>query len=80
VPGFPQGGELFALRDGIAEAIPTLKTHVPQYAHVKLGHVLIPVGVTEISELQNVMEQSEKRIDSTIVFDDVYTPLGRIKL
>jgi hypothetical protein len=80
VPGSPVGRIFYELRRGLVEALPQLGVHVPMTAHVKLGHLVAKVEGAQLDALRSWVTEWDRRLSSTAVFADVYTPVDRIPL
>lgn len=80
VTGFPEDGSLFQLRSRLLEELPELGANPPSAAHLKIGHVLTCLNRPQLREFHAWMDSVSSSIDHTLVFEDVFTPLGRVRL
>lgn len=78
--GFPCGDALFQLRAALIHEIPALRAHPPSTAHIKIAHLLACLDQSKLGGFLDWMDSVSPCIDQTLVFEDVYTPLGRIRL
>lgn len=80
VRGYPQDERLFHLRRRLAEALPAGAGPPSALAHIKLGHVLICPSLQQVRELSDWLGRCSHHLSNTLVFEDAFTPLGRIDL
>lgn len=80
IKGFPEGDNLYRLRNKLVNLIPELRVNIPNIAHIKLGHLLAPFNKIETEWLMKSITEYGKDIDEILTFTDVYTPVGRISL
>lgn len=80
VPGYPLDDSLFGLRAAIAAAVPELRANIPNTAHIKLGHVIAPLRREKTELLVKYVQTCGDQINVQLIFDEVYTPAGRIRL
>jgi hypothetical protein len=78
--GYVRSGDLVALRQKIVSAIPSLATQLPRTAHIKLGHLLVPMPRRDLHRLRAWMNKVSLGAHSTVAFRELYTPRGRIRL
>jgi 2'-5' RNA ligase len=74
----PRSDDLGLLRETIVRQIPELGENTPRTAHIKLGHVLLPLTAAETSDLVRFAQSFAVR--GTLLFRDLFTPAGRIPL
>lgn len=79
-PGYPIDDELFRLRASIAKEISELRVNLPKIAHIKLGHILVPLNCNKLEALFQSVKYLGELVNLSITFHEVYTPLGPIKL
>jgi 2'-5' RNA ligase len=80
VPGYPCRSDVFRLRRALYEAVPSLRVNTPRTTHIKIGHLLRPLSGEELGRTREWMAAAGELISARIVFEDVFTPLGRIPL
>jgi hypothetical protein len=80
VPGFPATDHLYDLRYRIAEEMPALAHHLPRIAHLKLGHVLVPLTGERLGEFLAWLRTCGELVNARLTFRDAFTPWGRIEL
>ncbi len=78
--GFPCDDRLFGLRSGLAAALPQMNVNLSKIAHIKLGHVLVPLAGAELDGFLTYLARCGEHASTRLVFADVYTPLGRVVL
>jgi hypothetical protein len=76
----PRGDDLALLREHIVAQIPELAENTPRTAHIKLGHVLLPLAADEISSLITFAKSFDGVIRGPLLFRDLFTPAGRVPL
>jgi hypothetical protein len=80
VTGFPVDGRFFDLRDRCCEAVAALAANLPETAHIKLGHVLVPLQKPDLPKLLSVVTSCAEFVSARVKFEDLYTPVRRIHL
>jgi hypothetical protein len=80
VPGYPDDGLLYRLREQLAGEVPQLRANLPNTAHIKLGHVLAPLNREESRGLWECVTRCGEHIHEHVSFDHLYSPLGRMPL
>jgi hypothetical protein len=78
--GVPRSDDLARLREHIISRIPELAENTPRTAHLKLGHVLLPLTVAETSKLVEIAHTFDETSRSALLFRDLFTPAGRVRL
>ena len=76
----PRSDELVLLRELIVSRIPELAENVPRTAHIKLGHVLVPLIAEELSAFIAFAKSLDEAARGALVFRDLFTPAGRVPL
>jgi 2'-5' RNA ligase len=76
----PRGDDLALLRARIVGEIPELAENMPRTAHIKLGHVLLPLTAEETSSLVAFAKSFDASIRGALLFRDLFTPAGRVPL
>lgn len=79
-PGYPASDDLYELRCRLAEEIPALAHHVPRIAHLKLGHLLVPLAGEQLKELLSWLRACGELVNVRVTFHDAFTPWRRIDL
>ncbi|HXO22678.1 MAG TPA: hypothetical protein VOA87_22380, partial [Thermoanaerobaculia bacterium] len=79
-PGYPANDDFYDLRARLAQEMPVLQKHLPGMAHLKLGHVLVPLAGGPLHELLCWLRACGELVNARLVFHDLYTPHGRIEL
>jgi 2'-5' RNA ligase len=80
IPGYPCDNNLYHLRKKLTESVPELRANIPKVAHIKLGHMLIYVENEKSKLLLDWITFFGNTINEKLIFEDVYTPIGRILL
>ena len=78
--GFPVGEELFDIRTTLVERFPLLRCRIPPAAHIKLGHLVVPVDREAIGGVLESIANLGSQVDMTLRFDSLYSPAGRIPI
>lgn len=78
--GFPCDDRLYRLRADLAAALPQMNVSLSKIAHIKLGHVLVPLAGAELHGFLSYLARCGEHVSARLEFQDVYTPLGRIAL
>jgi hypothetical protein len=76
----PRNDDLGTLRRLIVSRIPKLAENVPRTAHIKLGHVLLPLTGVQISEFIRFAKSFDEFARGALLFCDLFTPAGRVPL
>ncbi len=76
----PRCDDLALLREHIVSQIPELAENTPRTAHIKLGHVLLPLTPEETSNLVSFAKSFDGAIRGALLFRDLFTPAGRVPL
>jgi hypothetical protein len=76
----PRSDDLASLRQHIVRQIPELAENTPRTAHIKLGHVLLPLTAEETSGLVTFAKSFDAAIRGALLFRDLFTPAGRVPL
>jgi len=74
----PRSDDLVILRQLIVSRIPELAENVPRTAHIKLGHVLLPLTAEQISEFVGFAKSFDEVLRGALLFHDLFTPAGRV--
>jgi hypothetical protein len=78
--GYAHDGNLFRLRRLLAEGLPDDAGAPSALAHIKLGHSLVCPALVEVRGLMDWLGRCSHYLSLRQVFDDVFTPAGRIAL
>lgn len=78
--GIPCSDDLASLRQLVVTEIPELAENTPRTAHIKLGHVLVPLTPLETAELIAFAKSFDPAVQGSLVFYDLFTPAGRVAL
>jgi len=79
VSGYPLDDKLQQIRCVLSSSIHELSVNIPILAHIKIGHLVLPLSLkNRIKSLIRILEYGNM-IDCNIIFKDLYTPAGRIK-
>jgi hypothetical protein len=78
--GYPQDERLFQLRQLLAAELPKDGGNPSPLAPIKLGHFLVCPPLPQIRELLDWLGRCCHHLSTRVVFEDVYTPSGRIRL
>ena len=76
----PRSDELALLRQQIVAQIPELAENMPRTAHIKLGHVLVPLTAEETRNFVEFAQSFDTAMRGALLFRDLFTPAGRIPL
>jgi 2'-5' RNA ligase len=76
----PRSDDLAVLRELIVSQIPELAENTPRTAHIKLGHVLLPLSASQTAELVAFANSFADELRGALVFRDLFTPAGRVSL
>jgi hypothetical protein len=76
----PRSDDLVMLRELIVSRIPELAENVPRTAHIKLGHVLLPLTAEQVSEFVAFVKSLDEVARGVLLFHDLFTPAGRVPL
>jgi hypothetical protein len=76
----PADDRLFELRARLAEAFPQMRINAPRTAHIKIGHLRTPLRRDQLLAFGAWLKRLDERVTRRVVFGDVYTPQGRIRL
>jgi 2'-5' RNA ligase len=76
----PRNDDLALLREHVVSQIPELAENTPRTAHIKLGHVLLPLTAEETSALVAFAKSFDDAIRGALLFSDLFTPAGRVPL
>lgn len=76
----PRNDALAMLRQQVVSQIPELAENTPHTAHIKLGHVLLPLSVDETSQLVTFAKSFNAAVRGALLFRDLFTPAGRVPL
>ncbi len=78
LPGYPCDDRFFALRQGLVDAVPSLRVNLPVTAHIKLGHLLrVPIQY-DMDALFSTLHHLGFHVSGRLSFIDVYSPMARI--
>jgi hypothetical protein len=80
VRGYALDERLFRLRRQLAEALPGDAGAPSTLVHIKLGHCLVCPTLPEVRELLDWLGRCGRHVSTRLVFEDVFTPAGRIAL
>ncbi|HEX3525879.1 MAG TPA: hypothetical protein VH988_02330 [Thermoanaerobaculia bacterium] len=79
-PGYPASDDLYELRSHITEEMPLLARYLPVIAHIKLGHVLVPLAGEQLKDFLAWLKTCGDLVSARLIFSDAYSPWGRIEL
>jgi hypothetical protein len=80
VRGYPHDERIHHLRRRLGEALPSDAGPPSILAHIKLGHVLVCPALQEVREVLDWLDRCGHHVSKRLSFEDVFTPLGRVKL
>jgi hypothetical protein len=80
VRGYPRDEGLFHLRRRLAEALPADAGPPSVLAHIKLGHLLVCPSLQQVREFSDWLGQCSHHLSKRLVFEDAFSPIGRMKL
>lgn len=78
--GFPTDDRFYRLRQTLYENVTELRVNTPKTAHVKSGHILTQLSLSESESLFQKVVKLGTGVNFSLTFDDVYTPVERIAL
>jgi hypothetical protein len=76
----PRSDDLGMLRELIVSRIPELAENVPRTAHIKLGHVLLPLTAEQIPDFVAFATSFDEIVSGALRFHELFTPAGRVPL
>lgn len=76
----PRSDDLVLLRELIVRRIPELAENMPRTAHIKLGHVLLPLTAEQLSAFVAFAKSFDQVVRGALLFRDLFTPAGRVSL
>lgn len=76
----PIDDKILQLRTQLAHNFRWLRTNMPTMAHIKLGHLMVPLVNSQLQSFNAWLAMIEQHAIFDLVFTDVYTPQGRISL
>lgn len=76
----PTDDGILKLRSALVRNFPWLQTNMPKMVHIKLGHLMMPLSTIQLQSFMAWLAMVEQHAICDLVFTDVYTPQGRIRL
>jgi hypothetical protein len=76
----PIDDALLAIRTKLSETIPSLRINPPYTVHIKLGHLRTMLTPEQLLAFQAWLKRADELLSTQMVFRDIYTPQGRIRL
>jgi hypothetical protein len=76
----PVDNALFAIRAKLSETVPGLRINPPYTVHIKLGHLRTMLTPEQLLAFQAWLKRVDELLATQMVFHDIYTPQGRIRL
>ncbi len=77
--GIPMSQNTYALRNSMIAAIPELAVNLPVTYHVKLGHLITDLSNSQLATVLDYVARCGELLCAQAVFEDCYTPRGRIR-
>lgn len=76
----PIDDRILQLRAMLIHTFPWLQTNMPKMAHIKLGHLMVPLAAPQLQSFVAWLARTEQHAICDLVFKDIYTPQGRVSL